>query len=70
MIITEIKTNLHVLSKSTCILMLTREPETHYLLVHIFFSLINAQYGTQCQIYTFVCILNIFMNDLEDKLSM
>lgn len=48
MIITEIKINLYVLSVS--ILMLTREPETRCLLVHVFFfSLVNAQYVTQCQ---------------------
>lgn len=53
MIITEIKINLHVLSVS--ILMLTREPETHCLLVHVFFfSLVNAQYVTQCQIYMYI----------------
>lgn len=37
MLIIEIKINLHVLSVS--ILMLTREPEIHYLLVHVFFFL-------------------------------
>lgn len=49
--------------------MLTREPEIHYLLVHVFFSLINVQYGmylTQCKIF----IEYLYKRLKRDKLSM
>lgn len=67
MLIIEIKINLHVLSVS--ILMLTREPEIHYLLVQVFFCLINVQYGmylTQCKIF----IEYLYKRLKKDKLSM
>lgn len=67
MLIIEIKINLHVLSVS--ISMLTREPEIHYLLVQVFFSLINVQYGmylTQCKIF----IEYLYKRLKKDKLSM
>lgn len=69
MLIIEIKINLHVLSVSIPVLMLTREPKIHYLLVHVFFPLINVQYGmylTQCKIF----IEYLYKRLKKDKLSM